>query len=170
MSGHLDGPPPGPPDPPYIPGDLGAPSPEEFARRRASSEPRPENPYAPSADWKPGQDTFTAQAAGIWQEGFAAGIARACKILDDAATNPEHPYHDAADLKDAARQIVGARAERDAAIAALREADELLRRVDPFTGTFAMGADSEDLWRADVAAWRALPGCCDRPVPEGETT
>ena len=44
MSGHLDGPPPGPPDPPYIPGDLGAPSAEEFARRRASSEPRPENP------------------------------------------------------------------------------------------------------------------------------
>lgn len=34
MSGHLDGPPPGPPDPPYIPGDLGAPSAEEFARRR----------------------------------------------------------------------------------------------------------------------------------------
>jgi len=44
MSGHLDGPPPGPPDPPYIPGDLGAPSAEEFARRRASSEPRPANP------------------------------------------------------------------------------------------------------------------------------
>ena len=55
MSGHLDDNlreplrpgdpgyrPPGPPDPPYIPGDLGAPSAEEFARRRASSEPRPE--------------------------------------------------------------------------------------------------------------------------------
>jgi len=35
VSGHLDGPPPGPPDPPYIPGDLGAPSAKEFARRRA---------------------------------------------------------------------------------------------------------------------------------------
>lgn len=47
MSGHLDDNlreplrpgdpgyrPPGPPDPPYIPGDLGAPSAEEFARRR----------------------------------------------------------------------------------------------------------------------------------------
>ena len=57
MSGHLDDNlreplrpgdpgyrPPGPPDPPYIPGDLGAPSAEEFARRRASSEPRPANP------------------------------------------------------------------------------------------------------------------------------
>ncbi len=75
MSGHLDGPPPGPPDPPYIPGDLGAPSAEEFARRRASPTPEERNPYAPSADWKPGQDTFTAQAAGIWSEGFAAGRA-----------------------------------------------------------------------------------------------
>ena len=36
---------------------------------------RVENPYAPSSDWKPGQDTFTAQAAGIWNEGFAAGRA-----------------------------------------------------------------------------------------------
>lgn len=34
MSGHLDGPPPGPPDPPYIPGDMGAPSAEEFAHKR----------------------------------------------------------------------------------------------------------------------------------------
>ena len=70
MSGHLDGPPPGPPDPPYIPGDLGAPSPEEFARRRASSEPRPENPYR----------TVHARMSppgAAWDEGFAAGRAAA---------------------------------------------------------------------------------------------
>ena len=35
------------------------------------------SPYAPSSDWKPGQDTFAAQAAGIWDEGFAAGRAAA---------------------------------------------------------------------------------------------
>lgn len=37
MSGHLDGPPPGPPDPPYIEGDLGAPSAEEFVHKRRSA-------------------------------------------------------------------------------------------------------------------------------------
>ena len=91
MSGHLDGPPPGPPDPPYIPGDLGAPSAEEFARRRASPEPE-RNPYAGK------NGAHVARLATAWNEGFASGIARACKILDDAATNPEHPYHDGADL------------------------------------------------------------------------
>jgi hypothetical protein len=52
MSGHLDGPPPGPPDPPYIPGDLGAPSAEEFARRRATPEPErnPQEGWTPTSD------------------------------------------------------------------------------------------------------------------------
>ena len=46
------------------------------------------NPYAPSSDWKPGQDTFTAQAAGIWDEGFAAGRAAATPELRNGCRAP----------------------------------------------------------------------------------
>ena len=50
MSGHLDGPPPGPPDPPYIEGDLGAPSREEFAHKRRSERPMSTTPLSKSPD------------------------------------------------------------------------------------------------------------------------
>ncbi len=70
MSGHLDGPPPGPPDPPYIPGDLGAPSAKEFARRRAG-DVASEN---------------AARSAAAVHDAFAAGR---------AAATPDPPDEDA---------------------------------------------------------------------------
>ena len=81
MSGHLDGPPPGPPDPPYIPGDLGAPSAEEFARRRASPEPE-RNPYLAVSPHEIIQERAD-RLARCWDEGFAAGRAAATPTPSD---------------------------------------------------------------------------------------
>ena len=157
MSGHLDGPPPGPQDPPYIPGDLGAPSAEEFARRRASPTPEERNPYAPSADWKPGQDTFTSQAAGIWAEGFAAGRAAATPDPPDMTNmcEGESPDHKPG--------ITPAASPDERLREALRDANEYLAQIADYSPSEV--ADAIDSVRAQIKD--ALAATDSRGNPDG---
>ena len=186
MSGHLDGPPPGPPDPPYIPGDLGAPSAEEFARRRASPTPEEWNPYAPSADWKPGQDTFTSQAAGIWAEGFAAGRAAATPDppAEDAVTAIVRVLNRTMDLPARERAIavltaMPAASPDERLREALREIVDTApgidrwtidRRLDDeqWTGKVAVEVVRASSVDVMVAALRAALAAADRPTPPAD--
>ena len=124
MSGHLDGPPPGPPDPPYIPGDMGAPSAEEFARRRGSpphGRDEAENPYRNLGD-----EWDHAGEAACWDEGFTAGLQKHDGGLWELAF------------------AAGRGAERERIVAAL-EADYRANVADGADGIYTDGL--HDAWR-----------------------
>ena len=152
MSGHLDGPPPGPPDPPYIPGDLGAPSAKEFARRRAGDRHMNDNPY-PNAS-----DTMHYELHTAWDEGYAEGFAagRAAATPDtrskihgtgnvpapDRRASPDERLREAL-LSDAAVEAAAMTYEPDTFIGDAPYADDALRDARAVLEAALAAADRE---------------------------
>ena len=138
MSGHLDGPkPPGPPDPPYIEGDLGAPSAEEFARRRGER-------FVPDGPMSSDVKRWTIRPSHWFGEGDDRGLA-----LGTAEPRPEtdsDPFEvvAAADFD----RVVAERNALKEALGGVLRADGLLDQ--PYRGRQPVN----EAERAALAAWR----------------